>query len=70
MNNPLYSISHRMIWFCRRSYVDFVICSEDARSSKPDSTIFNLAVLKSNLDHLQPDEVLHIGDDFERDYLG
>jgi len=53
-----------------RSYVDFVICSEDARSSKPDSAIFNLAVLKSNLEHLQPDEVLHIGDDFERDYLG
>jgi len=51
-------------------YLHFVITSEDAKSSKPDSEIFNLAARKSLLPDLKPEEILHIGDDVTNDYLG
>merc|ERR1712241_1357297 len=51
-------------------YLHFILTSEDARSSKPDSEIFSLGARKSLLPDLQPEEILHIGDDVTNDYLG
>ena len=42
-------------------YLHFILTSEDAKSSKPDSEIFSLAARKSLLPDLQPEEILHIG---------
>ena len=53
-----------------REFVDFVVTAEDARSSKPEKAIFELAASKSNLEGLKAKDVLHIGDDVEKDYLG
>jgi len=49
---------------------DFVVTSEEAESSKPEENIFNFAQSKSYLVELKPSEVLHIGDDYSKDYLG
>jgi len=51
-------------------FVDFVVTSEDARSSKPEGAIFELAASMSNIQDLEPNEILHVGDDLEKDYLG
>jgi len=51
-------------------FVDFVVTSEDARSSKPEEAIFELAASMSNLQDLEPGQILHVGDDLEKDYLG
>ena len=37
-----------------REFVDFVVTAEDARSSKPEKAIFELAASKSNLEGLKP----------------
>jgi len=50
--------------------VDYVVTSEDAKSSKPDPQIFDFAAKKSKISDLQPSEVLHIGDDLDKDYFG
>ena len=42
-------------------YLQFVVTSEDAQSSKPEAEIFEFAMIKSGLKNLKPDEVLHIG---------
>ena len=42
-------------------YLHFIITSEDAKSSKPDPEIFNLAARTSLLPDLRPEEILHIG---------
>ena len=51
-------------------YFDFVTYSEESRCSKPEKQIFNDAIIKSVLKNLQPEEILHIGDDLKKDYLG
>ena len=51
-------------------YLDFVVTSEDAKSSKPDQKIFELAEKRSKLVNLKPSEILHIGDDLDNDYYG
>lgn len=53
-----------------RQLVDFIVTSEDARSSKPDEKIFDYAAHKSELDHLHPSQILHVGDDMDKDYFG
>ena len=42
-------------------YLHFVLTSEDAKSSKPDQKIFELAEKRSKLVNLKPSEILHIG---------
>ena len=42
-------------------YLQFVVTSEDAKSSKPEEQIFEFALNKSGLKNLKPDEILHIG---------
>ena len=42
-------------------YLHFIVTSEDAKSSKPESEIFNFAARKSLLPNLQPEEILHVG---------
>ena len=42
-------------------YLHFIVTSEDARTSKPDPEIFNLAARKSLLPQLNPEEILHLG---------
>ena len=44
-----------------KKYLKFVVTSEDAKSSKPESKIFEEAILRSKLLNLHPDEILHIG---------
>ena len=67
-------------------YLQFVVTSEDAKSSKPEEQIFEFALNKSGLKNLKPDEILHIGigsfynlnplilavpgDDIDNDYWG
>jgi len=51
-------------------FVDFVVTSEDARASKPEGAIFELAASMSDLRDLEPSEILHVGDDLEKDYHG
>ena len=51
-------------------YIDFVVTSEEARSSKPEPAIFEIARRQSGLAGLQVEQILHIGDDLDRDYLG
>eukprot|EP00092_Neocalanus_flemingeri_P035949 GFUD01039142.1.p1 GENE.GFUD01039142.1~~GFUD01039142.1.p1 ORF type:complete len:258 (-),score=84.99 GFUD01039142.1:59-832(-) len=51
-------------------FVDFVVTSEDAKHSKPEPGIFDFAAKKSKISGLEPHEVLHIGDDMDKDYFG
>ena len=51
-------------------FVDFIVTAEDAKSSKPEPEIFNFAAKRSKLTGLKPHEVLHIGDDMDKDYFG
>ena len=44
-------------------YLQFVVTSEDAKSSKPEEQIFELALNKSGLKNLKPNEILHIGEE-------
>lgn len=53
-----------------KPYFDFIVTSEDAQTSKPDPGIFDLAATKSRLDSLEPDQILHVGDDLDKDYFG
>lgn len=46
---------------------DFVIYSYEEEIKKPDKKIFDKAVKKLNL---KPNEILFIGNDYEKDYLG
>lgn len=51
-------------------FLDFVVFSEEAGVSKPDGLIFQAALRKVGNCKLKPREVLHIGDDVEKDYFG
>jgi FMN phosphatase YigB (HAD superfamily) len=51
-------------------FFDFVIFSEEAGVSKPDGEIFQAAIKKLGGVQLRPQEILHIGDDVEKDYFG
>lgn len=53
-----------------RGFVDFIVTSEDAKSSKPQEKIFDYAARKSELDDLHPSQILHVGDDMDKDYIG
>lgn len=54
-----------------RKFVDFVITSEDAQSSKPERKIFELALEKRRRgDRIDPGQVLHVGDNYDLDYVG
>ena len=45
-----------------------IITSENANSSKPEAKIFMEAVKK--LPNIQPQQILHVGDDINKDYNG
>ncbi|MFD5259787.1 HAD family hydrolase [Bacillus wiedmannii] len=49
------------------NYFDTIIISEEVGLSKPDKRIFELALNKLNV---QPEDVLFIGDDLEKDITG
>lgn len=49
------------------NYFDTIIISEEVGFSKPDKRIFELALNKLNV---QPEDVLFIGDDLEKDIAG
>ncbi|WP_242272816.1 HAD-IA family hydrolase [Bacillus cereus group sp. BfR-BA-01310] len=49
------------------SYFDTIIISEESGFSKPDKHIFELALNKLNV---QPEDVLFVGDDLEKDIAG
>ena len=49
------------------NYFDTIIISEEVGLSKPDNRIFELALNKLNV---QPDDVLFVGDDLEKDIAG
>ncbi|CAG4941858.1 unnamed protein product [Colias eurytheme] len=51
------------------SYFKFVLTSYEVGYSKPDRRIFDLA-LKLSSEPVLPNECLHIGDDFKKDYEG
>lgn len=48
-------------------YLDFLVYSEEVGSSKPDSKIFQVAKEKAGV--TQNKDILHIGDDYNKDYL-
>lgn len=50
-----------------RHFFDLVVDSYTAKCEKPNNRIFKLVLEKFSL---EPKEVLHIGDDYELDYLG
>lgn len=47
------------------SFFSFIVCSVKARTCKPSPEIFQLALKKANV---EPNEALHIGDNFLLDY--
>ena len=51
-------------------HLDFVTFAEEAKCSKPEKAIFDLALRKSGLSEsdLDPSQILHIGDDLVNDY--
>ncbi|MBJ8106405.1 MULTISPECIES: HAD-IA family hydrolase [Bacillus cereus group] len=49
------------------NYFDTIIISEEVGFSKPDKRIFELALNKLNM---QPEDVLFVGDDLEKDIAG
>jgi putative hydrolase of the HAD superfamily len=49
------------------NFIDFFVSSEEAGEDKPGKNIFLLALKKLNLN---PDEVLVIGDSYEKDIVG
>ena len=52
------------------AYFDFVTYSEGSKCSKPKKGIFEDAIIRSGLPNLASNEILHIGDDLDKDYLG
>ena len=52
------------------AYFDFITYSEESKCSKPEKGIFDDAMSKSGLMNLAANEVLHIGDDLDKDYWG
>ena len=66
-DNRLHDIIHSV---GLSKFVDFVVTAEDAKSSKPEPTIFDFAAQRSKVLGMKPHEVLHIGDDLDKDYLG
>ncbi len=50
-----------------RDYFEFLIASGTVGFEKPDSRIFELALEKTSV---PPEEMVHVGDDYEADYLG
>lgn len=51
-------------------FVDFLVYSEGAKASKPNTAIFDLALKNSLVPNIKPSEALHVGDDVEKDYFG
>lgn len=51
-------------------YFDFVLSSYQAGFEKPDKEIFKIAMKRSELKDLKPEQCLHIGDTPVTDYLG
>ncbi|KAI8068456.1 HAD-like domain-containing protein [Gongronella butleri] len=52
------------------AYFDFILPSCIAGFEKPDHRIFDRALELVKHMAIDPSEVLHVGDDFERDYVG
>ena len=52
------------------TYFDFITYSEESKCSKPEKGIFEDAIRKSGIMNLAANEVLHIGDDLDKDYCG
>lgn len=50
-----------------RRWFEFVLTSAEARHRKPDPRIFEQAVARLGL---HPDQVLHVGDSYEDDFVG
>lgn len=49
------------------SYIDVLVTSEEADAEKPDLRMFHLVLKKLNLN---PEEVIYVGDSFEKDIVG
>ncbi|XP_037938795.1 rhythmically expressed gene 2 protein [Teleopsis dalmanni] len=52
-----------------KEYFDFTLNSYDCEVEKPNREIFEMAIERSKLNELKPDECLHIGDGPTTDYL-
>ena len=52
------------------AYFDFITYSEESKFCKPQKEIFEDAIRMSGLINLEANEVLHIGDDLDKDYCG
>eukprot|EP00088_Acartia_fossae_P014501 TRINITY_DN17775_c0_g1_i6.p1 TRINITY_DN17775_c0_g1~~TRINITY_DN17775_c0_g1_i6.p1 ORF type:complete len:247 (+),score=27.19 TRINITY_DN17775_c0_g1_i6:35-775(+) len=54
-----------------KQYFDFIVTSEDAKSSKPEAAIFDYAAARcTKSGQLLASEILHVGDDMDKDYFG
>lgn len=53
-----------------RHYFQFVLASYETGFEKPDTRIFEEAMITSNIKNLKPDECLHVGDQVLLDYYG
>ena len=51
-------------------FFDKIITSEEAKVSKPSAEIFKLCQNQCGMNAAKPEEILHIGDDIEKDYHG
>lgn len=51
-------------------YFDFILTSYAANCMKPDSKIFDQALIASKVNNISKQEAVHIGDDIENDYIG
>ena len=52
------------------TFIDFITYSEESKSSKPEKQIFENGIIKSGLTNLKGEDILHIGDDYKKDYIG
>lgn len=48
-------------------YIDFIVSSEEAGAEKPHENVFSLALEKMKM---KPEEVIVIGDDYKKDFIG
>ena len=51
-----------------KQYFDFIVTSEDAKSSKPEAAIFDYAASRcTKSTQLLASEILHVGDDMDKE---
>lgn len=68
VSNGLFDIQVEKVKICQiEDIIDYMVFSEDVGARKPEKTIFETAMRKSNV---KPEEAVFIGDSWESDIIG